>query len=87
MSTQARVNSEVQTNLAVIMGAGAVSWWTPARKSAQCFGEDSRFFPETEIAPQANHKSGCIRGILWAFGLQAAAVFVAILVFKGLHAI
>ncbi len=87
MNTQFRITSEVPTNPAAIMGAGSVSWWTPARKSAQFLGEDSRFFPETEIAPQENRKSGCIRGILWAFGFQAAAVIVAIVVFKVLHAI
>jgi hypothetical protein len=86
MSTQVRSGSEVQTNLASILG-GQISLWTTAPRSAQSFGEDSCFFPETETLPQTDHKNGCIRGILWAIGFQAAAVVVAIVVFKVLHAI
>jgi hypothetical protein len=86
MSTQIRINSNIHTQLASVRGAGPVPSWTRPLKSGQSFAEDSRFFLESESLPQAAHRAGCIRGILWAFGFQAAAVVLAIVVFKIFHA-
>jgi hypothetical protein len=86
MNGQIQLSSDVQTQLASILGPAPVSSWTRPLRSGQSFAEDSHFFPESQSLPQATHRAGCIRGILWAFGFQAAAVIVAIVVFKIFHA-
>ncbi len=85
MNAQIRLSSDVQTQLASILGPAPASPWTPPRRSEQSFAEDCQIFPESQSLPQATHRAGCIRGILWAFGFQAAAVVVAIVVFKIFH--
>ncbi len=84
MSIQIQTSSSYRTRLA--SATGPIPLWTRVPRSAQSFGEDSGFFPESQSLPQASHRAGCIRGILWAFGFQAAAVIVAIVVFKIFHA-
>jgi hypothetical protein len=86
VNTQIRVISDIQPQLASIVGAGPISLWTRPLRSAVSRGDDSRLFPETQPVPQANDRGGCIRGILWAFGLQAATAILAVVAFKIFHA-
>jgi hypothetical protein len=80
MNTQ--ISSDVRTQLGSVMRDGSVSLWTRPLTPGQSFGEDSRFFPESEFLPQGNLRTGCVRGILWAFGLQGAVVILAVMLFK-----
>ena len=86
MNAQIQLRSDVQAQLASVMGTAPVSLWTRPLKSGQSLAEDSHFFPELQTLPEATHRTGFIRGILWAFGFQAAAVILAVVVFKILHA-
>ncbi|HEV2275240.1 MAG TPA: hypothetical protein VGR96_13805 [Acidobacteriaceae bacterium] len=40
---------------------------------------DSSFFPGSTVRERADCSTGCVKGIIWACGFQAAALLVAVI--------